>query len=74
MKEGKGIGELLKAMADITDESFMDIRVTEPASSDIVSRLSRDGDVKAIEYGENSVTVTARIRKELAPKYRKGNG
>ena len=74
MKEGKGIGELLKAMADITDESFMDIRVTEPASSDIVSRLSRNGDVKAIEYGEDSVTVTARIRKELAPKYRKGNG
>lgn len=74
MKEGKGIGELLEAMADITDESFMDIRVTEPASSDIVSRLSRDGDVKAIEYGEDSVTVTARIRKELAPKYRKGNG
>ena len=74
MKTGKGVDELLSAMADVTDGSYMDITVTQPIGSDLISRLSRDGDVKAIEYGENSVTVTARIRKELAPKYRKGNG
>ena len=70
MKDGTGLKELLEAMSAVTDEDFMDITVTEDASSDIISRLSRDGEIKKIVYGENTVTVTARIRKELAAKYR----
>lgn len=69
MKEGRGIKELLSAMAAVTDEAFTDISVTEDASSDIISRLSRDGDVKSIVYGEGTVTVTARIRRRMATKY-----
>ena len=69
MKEGRGIKELLSAMAAVTDEAFTDISVTEDASSDIISRLSRDGDVKSIVYGERTVTVTARIRRSMATKY-----
>ena len=71
MKEGKGIKELLKAMADVTDESFMDITVRAPIDSDIISRLSKDGTIRTIDYGDTELTVTARIRKELAGKYRK---
>ncbi len=70
MKDGTGLKELLEAMSAVTDEDFMDITVTEDAASDIISRLSRDGEIKKIVYGENTVTVTARIRKELAAKYR----
>lgn len=70
MKDGTGLKELLEAMSAVTDEDFMDITVTEDASSDIISRLSRDGEIKKIVYGENTVTLTARIRKELAAKYR----
>ena len=36
IKNGAGINELLKAMAAITDESFMDITVEEPICSDII--------------------------------------
>ncbi len=71
MKEKKGIGNLLKAMADVTDRSYMDITVAEPIGSDIIGRLSKDGSIKAIEYSENEIRVTARIRKELQPKYKK---
>ena len=69
MKTGKGVDELLSAMADVTDGSYMDITVTQPIGSDLISRLSRDGDIKRIEYGDDSVSVTARIRKEKAGKY-----
>ena len=71
MKEGEGIKELLNAMAAVTDESFMDITVTEAIGSDIINRLSRDGAIRTISYSEDSVTVTARIRKELAAKYKR---
>ena len=70
MKERKGTGELLAAMAEITDECYMDITATAPLSSDIISRLAKDGTIKTIDYGEDSLTVTARIRRDLAAKYK----
>ena len=71
IKNGAGINELLKAMAAITDESFMDITVEEPIGSDIISRIAKDGTIRSIDYGEDTITVTARIRKELERKYKR---
>ena len=71
MKEGKGIKELLDAMAAITDENYTDITVKDEIGSDIIGRLSRDGSIRTISYDEDSVTVTARIRKEMIQKYKR---
>ena len=71
IKNGAGINELLKAMAAITDESFMDITVEEPICSDIIGRIAKDGTIRSIDYGEDTITVTARIRKELERKYKR---
>ena len=69
MKDGIGIDALLLAMAKATDEEYMDITVTDTASSDIISRLSRDATIRSIDYGDDTVTVTARISRKLAGKY-----
>ena len=69
MKEGIGIDSLIDAMCRVTDEAFEDIEITEDASSDIISRLSADASIRSIEYSDASVTVKARIRRELAAKY-----
>ena len=69
MKEGIGIDSLIDAMCRVTDEAFEDIEITEGASSDIISRLSADASIRSIEYSDASVTVKARIRRELAAKY-----
>ena len=69
MKEGIGIDSLIDAMCRVTDEAFEDIEITEDASSDIISRLSADASIRSIEYSDSSVTVKARIRRELAAKY-----
>ena len=71
IKDGVGINELLNAMATITDESFLDITVEEPIGSDIISRIAKDGTIRSIDYGEDTITVTARIRKELERKYKR---
>lgn len=71
IKNGIGKKELLEAMSEITDEAFMDISVTEPVSSDIISRLAKDGDIRSIDYSDTEVTVKARIRKDMASKYRR---
>lgn len=69
MKEGIGRKELLDAMCKATDEAYEDIEVTESASSDIISRLSADASIRTIEYSDDTVTVKARIRKTISPKY-----
>lgn len=69
MKDGSGVKELLEAMAEVTNERYMDISVTEPIDSDIISRLAKDGTIRAIDYSDTTITVKARIRKELASKY-----
>ena len=71
IKNGIGKKELLEAMSEVTDEAFMDISVTEPVSSDIISRLAKDGDIRSIDYSDTEVTVKARIRKDMASKYRR---
>ena len=58
-------------MSEVTDEAFMDISVTEPVSSDIISKLAKDGDIRSIDYSDTEVTVKARIRKDMASKYRR---
>ena len=69
MKEGKGLDELKKAMAEVTDEAFQDITISSPCSASLVSDLYRDGTVMSVEYGDGEVTVTARLRRELVGKY-----
>lgn len=69
MKDGSGVKELLEAMAEVTNERYMDISVTEPIDSEIISRLAKDGTIRAIDYSDTTITVKARIRKELASKY-----
>ena len=71
MKQGKGIDKLLEAMAMATNESYMDITITEPLESDIIGRIAKDGAIRSIDYGDTSITITARIRKELAGKYKR---
>ena len=71
IKNGIGKKELLEAMSEVTDEAFMDISVTEPVSSDIISKLAKDGDIRSIDYSDTEVTVKARIRKDMASKYRR---
>ena len=71
IKNGIGKKELLEAMSEVTDEAFMDISVTEPVSSDIISRLAKDGDIRSIDYSDTEVTVKARIRKDMTSKYRR---
>ena len=71
IKNGIGKKELLEAMSEVTDEAFMDISITEPVSSDIISRLAKDGDIRSIDYSDTEVTVKARIRKDMASKYRR---
>ena len=56
-------------MCKATDEAYEDIEVTESASSDIISRLSADASIRTIEYSDDTVTVKARIRKNISPKY-----
>ena len=69
MKEKRGIDKLLSAMADITDESYRTVTITAPISSDIISRIAKDGSIRNIDYSDDSITITARIRKDLAAKY-----
>ena len=71
MKRGEGKEKLLEAMARVTDSAFETISVTEPIDSDIIQRASKDGDIRSIEYSENEITVTLRLRKDITAKYRK---
>ncbi|MBO5770396.1 MAG: GTPase HflX [Spirochaetales bacterium] len=70
-KDGSGIDILLKALAEITDEDYSYMSLEIPIGSEIISELSRNGELRGMEYKDNTIVVNARIPKGMTSKYSK---
>ena len=68
-KDKTGIEKFLEALAEITDENYSYLELEVPIDSDIVSTLSRNGELRGMEYKEDTIVIKARIHNSMLGKY-----
>ena len=66
MKTGEGLDKILRAMSEITDSVFTDLKIRVPYNSPLLGEFSRSGELKNAIYEEYSIVLELRIRKEMA--------
>ena len=69
-KDKTGIEKFLEALAEITDENYSYLELEVPIDSDIVSTLSRNGELRGMEYKEDTIVIKARIHNSMLGKYK----
>ena len=71
-KDGTGVQKVIKALTEITDEEFRNVKLkVDISNSSIVSELSSHGWLKGIEYLDSCILISARIPKTRLMQYSK---
>lgn len=67
-KDGTGIEAFLQALCEITDEDYVETKLTLDINSNEISTFSRNGWLRGIEYTDKSIIATVRIPKNRLQK------
>ncbi len=71
-KDGTGVQKVIKALTEITDEEFRNVKLkVDISNSSIVSELSSHGWLRGIEYLDSCILISARIPKTRLMQYSK---
>ncbi len=68
-KDKTGIESFISALSEITDEDYRYMDLEVPLNSSMVSELSKNGWLRAMEYKDSAILIKARVPKHMAGRY-----